>query len=529
MARRQKISDWLDSRTGYRTIRKHLLDERLPAGVGWWFVTGSVLLMLLGVQFITGVALAMYYVPSPEFAHDTVRYLTEHVRFGGVIRGLHVFGASFIVVAAVIHMVRVVALGSYKKPREVTWLTGVVLLLLILAFALSGYLLPWDQKAYWATTVTIRIARSGPFGEYVAGILQGGSVLGALTLVRWYAAHVFVLPALLIAFVVAHLYLMRHHGISGPLKPKWERSTSFYPHHALKDTIAGAAVFSLLLTAAVALRPPLDAIADPSDAAYVPRPEWYFLGLFQLLKYFPGALEPVATIVIPGLLVALLFALPFLDTGNHRHPLKRPWITSGFALILLAIGALTFLGYQDTPARASESQWTPLAVAGQEFIDDAKCVSCHQTGNSAVAAPLRDLRPVRSPEWAIAHARDPEAIAPGRRSPTGTGLGIAQAQAIGAYVRRLRSGGKHPMPSQGELAAARVLGRHCAACHIIDNEGVSIGPDLTRIGAERDATWLREWITNPEAVDPFANMPAFGTTLTPAELDALVAFLSARR
>ena len=115
----------------------------------------------------------MYYVPSPEHAYDSIRYIMERVTFGRVLRGLHFFGASFIVVAAVIHMLRVVALGSYKKPREVTWITGVVLLLVILGFALTGYLLPWDQKAYWATTVTINIARSGPMGEYVAGLMQG--------------------------------------------------------------------------------------------------------------------------------------------------------------------------------------------------------------------------------------------------------------------------------------------------------------------------------------------------------------------
>src|SRR5688500_6463178 len=178
--------DWLDSRTGLRTARKHLLDEPIPAGVGWWFVTGSVLLLLLAVQFITGVVLTMYYVPSPDSAYDSVRFIMERLTFGPIVRGLHFFGASFIVVAAVIHMLRVVALGSYKKPREVTWITGVVLLLVILAFALTGYLLPWDQKAYWATTVTINIANSGPFGEYVAGLMRGGANLGSLTLLRWY-------------------------------------------------------------------------------------------------------------------------------------------------------------------------------------------------------------------------------------------------------------------------------------------------------------------------------------------------------
>ena len=325
----RQFADWLDSRTGFRAGRSHLLDEPLPAGTGWWFVTGSILLFLLGVQLITGVVLTMYYVPSPEHAYDSVRYITDQLPLGRIVRGLHFFGASFIVIAAVIHMLRVVLFGSYKKPREVTWMTGVVLLLLILGFALTGYLLPWDQKAYWATTVTINIARSTPlFGEQVASVLRGGVDLGALTLLRWYSAHVFLLPAALVGFVVAHVYLMRRHGISGPLKTVPGEGKAFFPYHALKDTIAMALVFAVLLTFAVSFRVPLDAVADPSDASYVPRPEWYFLSLFQLLKYFPGKLEPVATVVIPGLVVGGLLALPFLDRRPDRHPLKRPLVVA---------------------------------------------------------------------------------------------------------------------------------------------------------------------------------------------------------
>src|SRR6476469_2835338 len=266
------IVDWLDSRTGIRTARKHLLDEPIPAGVGWWFVTGSVLILLLSVQLVTGIFLTMYYVPSPESAYDSVRYIMERVTFGRVLRGLHFFGASFIVIAAVIHMLRVVALGSYKKPREVTWLTGVVLLLVILGFALSGYLLPWDQKAYWATTVSINIAKSGPMGKWVSGLMMGGTTLGSLTLLRWYAAHVFLLPGALMTFVVALLYLMRRKRISGAVKHIEGPSPLFYPDHALKDALVGAAVFTLLLTFASVFSPPLDVVADPPDATYVPRP-----------------------------------------------------------------------------------------------------------------------------------------------------------------------------------------------------------------------------------------------------------------
>src|SRR3954465_3550226 len=220
MPRLRGLIDWLDSRPGIEAGRAHLLNEPLPPGVNWWFVLGSILLFLLGLQLLSGIVLAMYYVAAPDHAYDSIRYVTDRVPFGAFVRGLHFFGASFIVIAAVAHMARVIAFGSYKRPREVTWLTGVALLLIIMAFALTGYLLPWDQRAYWATTVTINIARSGPFGEYVAGVLRGGAALAALTRLRWYAPPVFLLPAALFALTAAPLALMRRHGISGPVRAR---------------------------------------------------------------------------------------------------------------------------------------------------------------------------------------------------------------------------------------------------------------------------------------------------------------------
>ena len=521
------VLDWLDSRTGWRTGRAHLLEEPIQAGVGWWFVTGSILLMLLSVQLMTGVVLAMYYVPSPEHAYDSIRYVMERVTFGRVLRGLHFFGASFIVIAAVMHMLRVVALGSYKKPREVTWITGVVLLLVILGFALTGYLLPWDQKAYWATTVTINIARSGPLGEYVAGLMKGGETLGSLTLLRWYAVHVFLLPASLIVFVLAHLFLMRRHGISGALKPVPGGPKPFYPYHALKDTIAGALVFTLLLAFAVTFTTPLDQIADPSDASYVPRPEWYFLSLFQLLKYFPGPLEPLATMVIPGLVVGVLLLLPFIDRRPDRHFLKRPLVTSGFAIIGGAIIVLTYLGYKDTPAHADQAVWGPLPIAGHEFVRDKRCLTCHVDGG--VASPIESLRLRRDPEWLIAHVRDPQMIAPGLREPPLGGMSDGQARSIASYLRKVRIGVAVPAMSDDTRIASLVIGRYCASCHLVDGEGSSIGPDLSRIGGRHDATWLRDWITQPDAVDPVANMPAFGEVLTPTEMTVIVNYLTTRK
>lgn len=522
------VLDWIDSRTGFRAARDHLLYERLPPGTGWWFVTGSVVLFLIGVQLATGVILTMFYVPAPDHAYDSVRFIMDRLPFGRILRGLHFFGASFIVVAAVVHMMRVVALGSYKKPREATWLTGVVLLLLILGFALSGYLLPWDQKAYWATTVTINVARSGPLGEFVAGVLRGGSGLGALTLLRWYSAHVFLLPACLVLFVVAHVYLMRRHGISGPVEPVSGPARPFFPYHALKDTVVVALVFALLIGLAATIPAPLDAVADPTDATYVPRPEWYFLSLFQLLKYFPGPLEPVATVGVPGLVVTFLVLLPFLGRHAKRRIRDRPIVTGAFMLIGLGVTGLTVMGLRDTPGHSVSEGWSPLAVAGSEFVRDDRCVTCHRSGGAA--AEIVKLPMQRDPEWLLAHVRDPEVLVPGLRETPRGAMTVGQARSVVSYTRRVRAGAVLP-PQQEESAhtASMVLGRYCATCHMIDGEGSPGAPDLTKAGAMHDAQWLKDWIAAPDEVDPGANMPGFRDFLTDAQMSALVKYLAARK
>ena len=521
------LLDWLDDRTNYRAARKHLLDEPLPPGTGWWFVTGSILLFLLAVQILTGIVLSMYYVPSSESAYDSMRFIATQVTFGRVVRGLHFFGASFIVVAAIVHMVRVVIFGSYKKPREVTWITGVLLLLIILGFALSGYLLPWDQRAYWATTVTINIARSTPFiGEQMAGLLRGGAGLGALTLLRWYSAHVFLLPAALIVFTVSHIYLMRRHGISGPIAPATGESKPFYPVHALKDTIVIAVVFAAMLALAVAVRAPLDAVADPSDATYVPRPEWYFLSLFQLLKYFPGRFEPVATMAIPGVVVALLFLLPFIDRGEDRRPSRRRAVMAVFVAGLFASAVLTSLGFRDTPRTADVNDWAPLSLAGYEFAHDQRCATCHQVGGAA--NPIDDTVARRDPEWLVAHVRDPQMIAPDLRPVPPGAMTEGQGRSVVAYMRRVRAGATAPRVI-ADTTAIQVYGRYCSTCHAIDGEGPQVGPDLSHEGAKHDEKWLREWITDPSSVQFDATMPPFGERLEEKQLIAIADYLAARR
>jgi ubiquinol-cytochrome c reductase cytochrome b subunit len=520
------VKDWLNSRIGYRKAAHVLLEEPLPPGTGWFFTLGSVLLALLSVQLLTGAFLTLYYAPTPDHAYDSVRFITA-LPAGRIVRGLHHYGASFIVVALVLHMLRVIVFGSYKPPREVTWLSGLVLLALVLAFALTGYLLPWDQRAYWATVVTINIAQLTPLGgDLVAGILRGGGTIGALTLTRWYAAHVIFLPAALVLLVVAHVALMRRQGISGPIRPRVGSAEPFYPGQASRDITVVLLVVSALAVFAWQGVPPLEAPADPTDATYVPRPEWYFLGLFQLLKYFPGKWEVVGAMVIPGIAAGILALLPWIDRGPERDPRKRRKLMAGVVIGFATVGVLTGLGWRDSPSSAAAGDsWSLREIGGRTFVLKAACTRCHS--EDGVADPLEGLPVTRAPEWIAGHVSDPDVIAPGIREPPSP-LHEREAAAIVAYVRRASQQPYPGFPEQTETVGA-IYARYCVGCHKIDGDGGTEGPDLTHIGSEHDAATLRRWIVDPELVDPDADMPSFGDRLSDAQLDAISAYLASQR
>jgi ubiquinol-cytochrome c reductase cytochrome b subunit len=487
-----------------------------------------VLLAALTLQAVTGVLLSLTYAPTPDHAHESIRYIEQSVRAGALLRGLHYYGASLIVIAAVLHMARVVVFGAYKAPRELTWLTGLALLLVILAFALTGYLLPWDQRAYWATVVTINIAALTPLaGDLIAGILRGGSEIGALTLTRWYAAHVIVLPLMLAGLVAVHLFLMRRHGISGPLRASAGKSFPFYPFQAARDMTVVIAVIGVLVAVAWRGAPALEPVADPAEANYIPRPEWYFLGLFQLLKYFPGRLEVIGAIVIPGLLLLVLALLPWIDRAPSRRPSERRGPLAMFALIAVSLAALTAAGWRDRPA-AIDAAWTIREIGGWSLVAQPACTRCHAEG--AVADPIAPATLARDAAWIEGHLLDPEMIAPGVREPPESNE--REVQAILAYLARARRGDAPPALDATTVTAMRVFARFCIGCHQVDNgarDGGEDGPNLSDIGNVHAPDVLRRWIADPEAVDPDAQMPAFGARLSAEEMSAIVEWLSRQR
>lgn len=209
-----RIGNWLDQRFGWRSVWQTVFLRKVPK-VNWWYTLGSATLFVAINQGITGILLTTYYVPTPDHAYESVQYITTQVPAGWLIRGLHHWGASAMVLLTVLHMLRVIVAGAYKFPREMTWFTGVLLLIVVLGFGFTGYLLPWDQKAYWATTVGTRIAGVTPLiGDWILKIMRGGEELSAVTLARFFGTHVWILPLTLILLLGTHLYLIVRIGIS---------------------------------------------------------------------------------------------------------------------------------------------------------------------------------------------------------------------------------------------------------------------------------------------------------------------------
>ncbi len=353
------------------------LRKPLPKHINLLFSLGSLAMFLLLLQAATGAFLALSYSPSPDHAHNAVNYISQEVPFGSFVRGLHHWGASAMVIIVFLHLLRVVYYGSYKAPRELTWVFGVFLLLIVLGFGFTGYLLPWDEKAYWATVVGVKIASTAPvLGDAVAKVLRGGTEIGAVTLSRFYALHTIWLPWLAFGLVGVHLFLVRFYGSSGTPKNTPEDMKTgkpFFPDQVFEDVVGMLILFVILACAALFAPVPLEDVADPTNAGYDPRPEWYFLFLFQLLKYFQGPFEIIGTFVIPTVGMLLLLFLPFLDRGEREVLWKRPIALTVTSICVVAIVGLTILGAsapkletQDTDPPASEVQ----QIAPQETETD---------------------------------------------------------------------------------------------------------------------------------------------------------------
>ncbi|MGH9823050.1 MAG: cytochrome b, partial [Blastocatellia bacterium] len=291
-----KVYDWLDERAGVKRMVSSALDEEIRGGSRWAYVLGSAVLFVFLLQGLTGIFLTMYYVPSSDHAHVSVSYIQKALAGGSLVRGIHFYGASAFIILILAHMTQVFLFGAYKQKRELIWLAGALLLLLALGFGFTGYLLPWDQEAYFGTKVGTSIAGEIPIvGAAQQHIMLGGSEITSLTLSRFFMVHVFILPLGLLLFAGLHLFLFRKAGPAGPYhKDDDARVERFYPKQMWKDAVCAFVIFVILVALATLVPARLGPQADPTSD-YLARPAWYFLPLFQLLKYFPGRLSLIPT------------------------------------------------------------------------------------------------------------------------------------------------------------------------------------------------------------------------------------------
>jgi len=345
------LSARFDMETTEGFLRKQI-GKRLPPHTGWLHVFGSLSLLLFVSQTLTGIMLLLYYRPTPEEAHKSIQYITAEVNFGWLYRQIHAWGASLMILAVILHMIRTYFFGAYKKPRELTWVTGVLIFLVTITFGFTGYLLPWNQIAFWATTVGTESANKVPIvGEWLRYFIRGGDVVTGETLSRFFVVHVIILPWVLTGLVTIHLVLMRAANLATlepvgeekPLEPKY--GIPFFPVHVCKESIVIVLLIAVLVTLAVASPWEIGEPANPLATPEHIKPEWYFLPSYQLLKYFEGKYGAFFGIIACSVPFALLFFWPFVDRGRNRHPKKRPLAVSVGLLGLVAALVLGCLGH----------------------------------------------------------------------------------------------------------------------------------------------------------------------------------------
>jgi ubiquinol-cytochrome c reductase cytochrome b subunit len=459
----KQVWNWVDDRTGLPGMIARTARHLVPPDAKWWYVFGSATLCAFIVQVISGIALAFVYIPSASEAYSTIHFISEEAPFGHFLRGLHYYGASAMVLMVSLHMAQVFLFGSYKFPRELNWATGVLLLGFTLLMGFTGQLLRWDQNAVWSVVVAAEQTARVPFiGKWLAHLTLGGDTVGGATLTRFFAIHVFIMPALILAFVGLHLWLVLRHGVSEPPKPgklvdpKTYRQEyqqllektgrPFWPDAAWRDVIFCVGMIVVITVLAwLSGAPQLGKPPDPSLIAASPRPDWYLLWYFAVLALLPYGMEKYFMVFGPLLAGLLLIALPFISNRGERSPRRRPWAVAAVLMIAVMIATLWVAG--------AKSPWSP----------------------NFNAPPL-------SPS-----------IVGATNGPVFIGAQLFHAKG-------------------------------CLNCHLIAGDGGRRGPDLTAVSDRLSKNQMTLKIANGAV-----NMPAYAAKLTPAEMDALLAFLQSRK
>lgn len=351
-----KIYTWLDERYHLESFLRFLRSKKVPTtGGSIWYYCGGVALFLFLVQVLTGLLMMMYYVPTTEQAFESLHYVMAKVRFGWFVRSMHAWSAHLMILLVIVHFFSVFFMRAYRRPRELTWMTGCVLIAVCLAFGFSGYLLPWNELSFFATKVGTDIVGELPWiGPLFLKIMRGGEDVTGATLSRFFGLHVAILPAVTTVVLALHLLMIQRQGMSEPqswrnLPPQRRRSLPFFPHFFLHDLLLWFIVFNVLAALAVFWPLHMGVKADPFASAPAGiKPEWYFLAGYQALKWLPAKIGPlngeIVGVLAMGLLTMLVFFLPFIDRTHEDGP-RRGWLDVVGFIFLVTLVAMTVLGY----------------------------------------------------------------------------------------------------------------------------------------------------------------------------------------
>lgn len=463
MSRLKQIGDWFEQRLQIAGVVREAVTHPVPRkSASWWYVFGSAALTIFILQVVTGILLALIYVPSAGEAWNSLQYLNHDVTLGWLLRAVHGWGSNFMVAVVLIHMCQVFLLGAYKFPRELTWIVGVFLLLLTLGMAFTGQIMRFDQDAYWGLGIGASITSRVPvIGGYLVHLLLGGPIIAGDTLSHFFALHVFIIPGLLIGFVSLHLLLVLKLGINEwPMPGRVVRRSTylkeyselthkdgmpFVPDAVWKDMFFSAAIIVSVLACAAYFGPyGPSGTPDPTIVQTIPKPDFFFLWLYALLALLPPSMETPILLIAPVIVIGFLILLPFLSGEGEKSWRRRPIAVVALLLIAVSLGTFTKL--------ATYSPWSPIMY-----------------GWSGDPVPVKYLN------------------------------------------------GRSPLERQGALVFQV---KQCRNCHELGGSGGKRGPELDSV-----ATTLTHDQLVRQVIQGGGNMPAYGKNLNPAEVTALVSFL----
>jgi len=576
-----KLGDWIEERTGYRSLVKSFVDLTVPGGARFAYAWGAAMGLVLALVIVTGVLMSTVYSPGTTTAWASVMFIQQKVPGGWIVRGLHQFGAQALIVLGAIHVGHAIVRGAYRRPREFTYWLALALMGLVVVCALTGNPLRWDQRGFWALRVETGIMGTVPVvGTVMQEALLGGSLPGNMTLTRLYTLHAMVLPVVLTLLFLAYVRLAKKHGPALETPADAVKVEPYFPSQAARDLLVTLGVLGIVLALTISHHgAPFDAPADPTSD-YPARPEWYFLALYEMRKPFPGRLELIATVLLPGLVVGYLVLLPLLDKKADRGIMKRLPLLAPVALFGIGAGILTGASmkhdaadpdFAKAVAKAESQAQKALTISADGVPPDGAlammrnhpetrriwlfeqhCASCHRMDDIGPAAgkdTAPDLTGFGTVAWAKRVLEEPDhdsmfgktafkEMMPSMTKPPKdpeiakefTAMKAEDMNAITEFLAAQASG-----KATKDMPGEKLVRQRCTSCHRLDgktDDEESLAPELRGWGSTE---WILAQIDDPGSGKTYpkgamdakleGHMPAFKEKLNDADRKLLASFV----